>query len=158
MLYGHIKDNGLLELKMLRERKEVRPVEVKDETTGKVHVEIIERVITIEEQAESLEKEGWKPADEMDTSGIECGENETVKATFYDAGDRISYTYEKAVDTIKVQRKIDDLKQQLADSDYKVIKSYESSLLNQPIPYDIEVVHTKRQSVRDEINRLEGLL
>ena len=56
------------------------------------------------------------------------------------------------------QALIEELKQTLADSDYKVIKCYEASLTGETLPYDIEALHEERQAVRDEINRLESTL
>lgn len=56
------------------------------------------------------------------------------------------------------QALIEELKQTLADSDYKVIKCYEASLTGETLPYDIEALHKERQAVRDEINRLESTL
>ena len=58
----------------------------------------------------------------------------------------------------RVIQKINDLKKELSDSDYKIAKCYEASLLNQTIPYDIETLYSERQAKRDEINRLESLL
>lgn len=51
---------------------------------------------------------------------------------------------------------IERLKRKLAESDYKVIKCYEYSLAGLPEPYSIENIHTERQQIRDEINRLEA--
>lgn len=51
---------------------------------------------------------------------------------------------------------IDRLKKKLTDTDYKVIKCYEASLVNAEMPYDVAEVHQERQEIRDEINRLEA--
>lgn len=48
------------------------------------------------------------------------------------------------------------LKDKLASSDYKITKCYEASLLNTELPYNIEDLHTERQEIRNEINRLEA--
>lgn len=48
------------------------------------------------------------------------------------------------------------LKKQLAETDYKVIKCNEASLIGEELPYDMEEVHKERQEIRDEINRLEA--
>ncbi len=53
---------------------------------------------------------------------------------------------------------IDLLKKRLADSDYKVIKCAECSLLETPLPYDIETLHAARQATRNRINTLEAEL
>lgn len=59
-------------------------------------------------------------------------------------------------EAIKIQ--INELKQQLSESDYRVTKCYECSLVGKTLPYDIQELHTERQSIRDEINRLESML
>lgn len=51
---------------------------------------------------------------------------------------------------------IDRLKKKLTDTDYKVIKCFEASLINAEMPYNAEEVHQERQEIRDEINRLEA--
>ena len=51
---------------------------------------------------------------------------------------------------------IEQLKKQLAETDYKVIKCNEASLIGEELPYDMKEVHKERQEIRDEINRLEA--
>ena len=53
---------------------------------------------------------------------------------------------------------IDGLKAQIAASDYKVIKTYEYTLLGEQTEYDMEAVHAERQALRDQINSLETQL
>ena len=50
--------------------------------------------------------------------------------------------------------KIERLKDELYANDYKVIKNYELSALNMPLEYDSQALHTERQAIRDEINRI----
>lgn len=50
------------------------------------------------------------------------------------------------------------LKQQLSESDYKVIKNMEAQLVNKELPYDSVALHAERQMLRDKINELEELL
>lgn len=50
---------------------------------------------------------------------------------------------------------ISGLKEQLEQSDYKIIKCSECQLAGLDLPYDIEALHEERQALRDEINRLE---
>lgn len=54
------------------------------------------------------------------------------------------------------QRRIAELKAQLAATDYKIIKCSECSLAGLDLPYDIAALHAERQAIRDEINRLEN--
>lgn len=58
----------------------------------------------------------------------------------------------------QVTAQINDLKEQIATSDYKVIKTYEYSLLGEQAEYDMETVHAERQALRDQINALETQL
>ena len=53
------------------------------------------------------------------------------------------------------QSEITALKQQLADTDYKIIKCSEYQLAGQELPYDVAALHAERQAVRDQINALE---
>lgn len=67
-------------------------------------------------------------------------------------------SWEIKVDPVAMQARIKALKAELADSDYKVTKCYEASLVGDSLPYDIAELHRERQSIRDEINRLEALI
>ena len=58
----------------------------------------------------------------------------------------------------QVIAQIDDLKARIAASDYKIIKTYEYTLLGEQTEYDIEAVHAERQALRDQINTLETQL
>ena len=51
---------------------------------------------------------------------------------------------------------VENLKMQLAESDYKVIKIAECVACGLPLPYDAEALHSERQALRDRINLLEG--
>lgn len=51
---------------------------------------------------------------------------------------------------------VEDLKMQLAESDYKVIKIAECVACSLPLPYDAAQLHSERQAIRDRINELEG--
>ena len=53
---------------------------------------------------------------------------------------------------------VEELKMQLAESDYKVIKIAECAACGLPMPYDAEALHSERQAIRDRINELEGEL
>jgi len=148
--YGYIDEDGRPMSVLIREK--IEPYAGDD---GKIH----ERTTTVEQQIKELTAKGWKPIDEIDESKIQqCEENYRVRAFPYDFGYKIGYRYEKTLDFSKIERNIDILKKQLADSDYKIIKSYEASLIGETTPYEIESLHNERQEVRDKINRLESLL
>lgn len=51
--------------------------------------------------------------------------------------------------------KIRELKAQLSATDYMVIKCSECQLLGLEMPYDVGVLHTRRQAIRNQINELE---
>lgn len=51
---------------------------------------------------------------------------------------------------------VENLKMQLAESDYKVIKIAECAACGLESPYDAEQLHEERQALRDRINELEG--
>lgn len=71
---------------------------------------------------------------------------------------QVVQSWEIKVDPVVTQERIDALKAELAESDYKVTKCYEASLVGESLPYDIEELHRERQSIRDEINHLESLI
>ena len=50
---------------------------------------------------------------------------------------------------------IAELKQELASTDYQIIKCSECQLLGQDMPYDVAELHENRQAIRDKINELE---
>ena len=51
---------------------------------------------------------------------------------------------------------IEDLKQQLAESDYKVVKLAEALAIGGDMPYNALALHNERQALRDRINELES--
>ena len=50
---------------------------------------------------------------------------------------------------------IEQLKAQLASTDYKVVKCSEAQMAGEELPYDIVALHAERQALRDKINELE---
>ena len=115
-------------------------------------------VITVEQQVSEL-SEVWKPVDLISEEQMQSDEeNYIVVPVPYDAGDHIAYRYEKRFNRRKIRDEIEALKTALSDSDYKITKCYEASLLGQELPYDVAALHTERQALRDKINELEPLL
>lgn len=149
MEYGYINKNGYLRSQVLEERREMYR-----DKDGKVK----SRIISIEEQAKELAKSGWKPVDEIDCSKLQVEDGFIVRVMPYDAGERISFRYEKVEDTQKEEREIKALKSSIEASDYKVIKCYEASLMGEELPYNIEELHKERQLIRNRINELEEKL
>lgn len=54
------------------------------------------------------------------------------------------------------EARIWELKDQLAQGDYKIIKCAEAQLMGEPLPYDIEALVAERNQWRKEINELEA--
>lgn len=107
-------------------------------------------------RATKPEEGDWKPIEELDPSRMESDTPDyIIIPTLYDDGDMIRYQYNKVFDTQCILTRINQLKETLASTDYKVIKCYEASLVGEILPYDINALHSKRQSIRDEINSLE---
>lgn len=114
--------------------------------------------ITIEQQIAELSPE-WKPVDMISEEALQSrDDNYIIVPVPYDAGDHITYRYERRFDRQKIKGEIETLKSALTESDYKITKCYEASLLRQSLPYDIETLHMERQGQRDRINELEALL
>nr|DAY95083.1 MAG TPA: hypothetical protein [Caudoviricetes sp.] len=112
------------------------------------------RRIESEAVVASLSQE-WKPVDKIDEQKLQCEEGYIVKIVPYDAGDHISFRYEKKQDLQQIRQNIENLKNELKDGDYKVIKCYEASLTKQEMPYNIQELHSQRQLLRQKINELE---
>jgi hypothetical protein len=146
--YGYM-DNGFLRSRIIEPRK----VNYKDEKTGNIKT----RIKSVEEQLKELDA-AWKPVDPVDESKRVTDEGYIIRLVPYDAGDHISYNYVRVFDTQKVMTQIKDLKRSLAESDYKVAKCNEANLLGEPLPYDINALHSERQSKRDQVNQLQILL
>ena len=58
----------------------------------------------------------------------------------------------------KMQREIWELKEKLSETDYKILKCSEASLLGQELPYDLDAVVSERDGWRAQINELEEKL
>lgn len=141
--FGYINEDGYLRSKFLE------PILVKytDEETGDIKT----RTVSIEEQLLEM-GDIWKPVDRINEEMLVSDDpNYNISIVPYDNGDRISYRYEKVFNNGKLRL----LKEELKDDDYKIIKCYEASLVGDPLPYDINALHVKRQKIRDEINMLE---
>lgn len=106
-------------------------------------------------QVQNLSSE-WKPVDDIDESKtISDDDNYTIRLVPYDNGNRISFNYEKVVNTTKIRGEIDAIKAELSETDYQVIKCYEASLVGEELPYDIKALHEDRNEKRAQINALE---
>ena len=119
---------------------------------------IQERIITVDEQIQELTKAGWKPVDMIDESKLECAPGYAIRIVAVEYDDHIGYTYEKIQNLAYYKNQIKALKEELDNTDYKVIKCYEAFLVGEAMPYNAQDLHTSRQSIRDNINSLEVAL
>lgn len=146
--YGYINEGGYLRT------KEIKPYQEKYKDGN----EIKTRVVSIEEQEEQLLSNGWKEVEPIDNDKLNAPDGFSIRIVPYDAGDRISFRYEQVIDSAAIRSKIELLKSQLYESDYKIIKCCEASLIGEELPYDINTLHSERQSIRDKINLWEEKL
>lgn len=87
---------------------------------------------------------------EMDLNNLDC---------YHLVDDEVILDEEKIkakTDKKAKAEQIAELKQELASTDYQIIKCSECQLLGQPMPYDVAELHAQRQAIRDEINALES--
>lgn len=55
---------------------------------------------------------------------------------------------------MRAEEEADLIKNQLTETDYKIIKCMEAFLCKEPLPYDIEALHSERNAQRAAINEL----
>lgn len=149
--YGIIED-GVLRTQEIVQRTERIQVVKDDKPT------IQERIITVDEQIQELTKAGWKPVDMIDESKLECDPGYAIRIVAVEYDDHIGYTYEKIQNLAYYKNQIKALKEELDNTDYKVIKCYEAFLVGESMPYNAQELHATRQSIRDNINSLEVAL
>ena len=70
---------------------------------------------------------------------------------------QIKWKTKAEIEEEKQKSEISNLKTQLNETDYKIVKCSEYQLAGLELPYDIQLLHTERQSLRDRINELELL-
>jgi hypothetical protein len=78
----------------------------------------------------------------------------SVELPIFDKKKNKFVTNETKKEIDNYQKEIEELKIELANSDYKVIKCSEASLSNEPIPYDLKELISYRNSLREQINEL----
>jgi len=69
---------------------------------------------------------------------------------------KIKWRTKQEIEVEKQKAEINNLKSQLEETDYKIIKSSEYQLLGLEVPYNLEELHAERQALRDRINELEN--
>jgi hypothetical protein len=82
--------------------------------------------------------------------------SETEESSTDELTDEEKAQKEREKRIVELQMDIENLKEQLSQTDYQIIKAYEYSLVGKEVDYDIEALHESRQAIRDEINALES--
>ena len=104
--------------------------------------------------------------DEEDPEKLHCYKFENGKFVFDPAkwakvqAERIKAEAERVALALieKIRAEIAEFKEELASTDYQIIKCFEYSLMKKELPYDLDSLHAKRQTMRDKINELEASL
>lgn len=110
------------------------------------------------ELIDQLKADGFKLYDE-DAGEPEVGPFQSLNRVYHEQEDKISLYWEVVDnDPEKIKEEIARLEAEIATSDYKVVKSYEYTLIGQKVPYDAVALHSQRQVLRDRIGGLESLL
>ena len=100
--------------------------------------------------------EGWIAVpDELVDAAWACGGFCDLEIT---GGVLTGLTPREAPASVTAPAEITALKQELAETDYQIIKCSEASLAGEAMPYDVAALHAQRQAIRDQINELEAQL
>lgn len=101
---------------------------------------------------------GWVDVDKLpEREPFNCNKYEDGEYIFDEEKEKSLINDEKIQQKIyEVKNEIDNIKKQLSDTDYQVIKCAEYSQAGLEVPYDVEELHKTRQELRDEINVLEN--
>ena len=93
--------------------------------------------------------DGFKIYVEEQQLSLPLSEFQSQELHYRDEGFQIIGYYE-IVDNSpeKVTAEIERLKTELTSTDYQIIKSYEYTLAAQPLPYDLDSLHSERQQLR----------
>lgn len=90
---------------------------------------------------------------------VQFSEFQSQELRYRDEGFQIVGYYETIENSPeRIAAEINRLKSELTATDYQVIKSYEYTLTKQPLPYDLNGLHSERQQLRDRIRELEQVI
>lgn len=100
--------------------------------------------------------DGFKIYVEEEPQVVRLSEFQSQELRYRDEGFQI-VGYHEIIDNSpeRIAAEINRLKSELTSTDYQVIKSYEYALAKQPLPYDLDGLHSERQQLRDQIRELE---
>lgn len=100
--------------------------------------------------------DGFKIYVEEEPQVGQLSEFQSQEIRYRDEGFQIVGYYETIDNSRKrIAAEINRLKSELTATDYQVIKSYEYALAAQPLPYDLNGLHSERQQLRERIRELE---
>lgn len=100
--------------------------------------------------------DGFKIYVEEEPQIVQLSEFQSQEIRYRDEGFQIVGYYETIDNSPdRIAAEINRLKSELTATDYQVIKSYEYALAAQPLPYDLEGLHSERQQLRERIRELE---
>jgi hypothetical protein len=85
----------------------------------------------------------------------EVAKNYHIEELGYIEYSKDSLEVKKLLGIPEKNKKIQELKKELIETDYKVIKCYEASMRQLPLPYNLEELAAQRDAWREEINQLE---
>lgn len=108
------------------------------------------------EQYEELHKNGY--LEYVQTDRPICKEGFKTIPDYLEIDGKIAQSWLTVYDNQTFINEITQLKSQLSATDYQVTKCMEAQLIGNPLPYNIEVLHSERQQIRDRINELEILI
>lgn len=130
--------------------------------------EVIEvEEVTDEKRIEKLKTQGWKEVANTPSPVIDNDYHQLDYQVTEDENGDYRMTYSVVKLSKKIEQSIAELKQQLADTDYKVVKNmeYQMAMMTSAEPnqiildlYNPQELHNERQALRDKINELEQLL
>ncbi len=108
------------------------------------------------EMINTMVADGFKIYVEEEPQGVQLSEFQSQELRYRDEGFQIVGYYE-TIDNSRerIAAEINRLKSELTATDYQVIKSYEYALARQPLPYDLNGLHSERQQLRERIRELE---
>lgn len=116
------------------------------------------RKINDNSEIEKLKSSGWIEVIKTEPPQINNDYTNIIESIYENENGDLILKYNVSYNKTKIQEYINSFKQQLSDTDYKVIKNMEAQLANEELPYDSGTLHAERQALRDKINELEELL
>lgn len=108
------------------------------------------------ETINTMVADGFKIYVEEEPQVVQLSEFQSQELHYRDEDFQIVGYYE-TIDNSRerIAAEINRLKSELTATDYQVIKSYEYALARQPLPYDLNGLHSERQQLRERIRELE---